>query len=134
MPQTKILVVDDEQDIVRALTMRLRAVGYEVITASDGLSGTQKAFQESPDLVILDIGLPGGNGHTVAERLMENNKTMSTPIIFLTARTSEEDRKKAETTHPAGYLTKPFKSQELLDTVSRALMLGHVRQGLAHGY
>src|SRR5579863_5971396 len=132
MPQAKILVVDDEQSIVRALTIRLRAVGYEVISANDGLVGTQMALHESPDLVILDIGMPCGDGHTIAQRLMKNNATMSTPIIFLTARTSETDRKKAASVHSVGYLTKPFDSQDLLDTVSRALSLGRLRTGSAY--
>ena len=129
MPQTKILVVDDEPEIVRALTMRLRAAGYEVIAAHDALIGTKMAIHESPDLVILDIGMPCGSGHTVVERMMQNVKTMTTPFIFLTACTSEEDRQKAADARAAGYITKPFKTQELLDTVSHALKLGDVRSG-----
>ena len=129
MSQAKILVVDDEQDIVRVLTMRLRAAGYKVISAKDGLIGTKMAIQESPDLVILDIGMPCGNGHTLVERMMKNVKTMTTPFIFLTACTSEEDRQKAADARAAEYLTKPFKTQELLDTVLHALKLGDIRSG-----
>jgi DNA-binding response OmpR family regulator len=132
MPPAKILVVDDEQEIVRALTMRLRAAGYQVISAHDGLVGTQMAITESPDLVILDIGMPCGDGHTVAQRLMNNKETRATPIIFLTARTSEIDRKKAKNVHAAGYLTKPFKSQDLLDTIADALSLGCNRSESAY--
>ena len=129
MPQAKILVVDDEPEIVRALTMRLRAAGYEVIAANDGLIGTKMAIQEAPDLVLLDIGMPCGNGHTVAERMMKNVKTMTIPFVFVTACTSEEDRRKAADARAAGYLTKPFKTQELLDTVAHALKLGDIRSG-----
>lgn len=85
----KILVVDDEPDVVRALTMRLKFAGYEVIVASDGASATRLAITEQPDLVILDIGLPCGDGHDVAGRLCENMNTAAVPIIFLTARTSQ---------------------------------------------
>jgi two-component system KDP operon response regulator KdpE len=132
MSQAKILVVDDEMEIVRAVTMRLRAAGYEVIAAHDGLMATQLAIREQPDLVILDIGMPCGDGHTVAQRLQNQMGTMSTPIIFLTARTAEADRKQAAEVRAAGYLTKPFKPEELLSTVSRALALGKLRVGGAH--
>ena len=121
MPQAKILVVDDEPEIVRALTMRLRAAGYEVIAANDGLIGTKMAIQEAPDLVLLDIGMPCGNGHTVADRMRKNVKTMTTPFVFLTACAAEEDRRKAAGARAAGYLTKPFKTHELLDTIARVL-------------
>ncbi len=117
----KVLVADDEMEIVRAVTMRLRAAGYQVISARDGMEATQMAVCEAPDLVILDIGMPCGDGHTVAQRLQNNTRTMMTPIVFLTARTSEADRARAAEARPVGYLTKPFKSQELLDLVARAL-------------
>lgn len=118
---SKILVVDDETDIVRAVAMRLRASGYDVLTASDGIRATQLAVSESPDLVILDIGMPCGDGYMVAEFLSKNSKTMGPPIIFLTARTSIAEQDDAKEAGAFAYLTKPFKSGELLDTVTRAL-------------
>lgn len=127
MPKAKILIVDDEEEIVRLLTLRLRAEGYEVFAANDGLMATKMAIQKLPDLVIMDIGMPCGNGHTVAERLKNNLQTMCMPIIFLTARTSEEDQQKAAEVNAAGYLTKPFKAQELKDTIARALQMHAVR-------
>ena len=127
MAQSKILVVDDEVEIARAVAMRLRAAGYQVIVAHDGMMATQLAFSESPDLVIMDIGLPCGDGHIVTQRLLNNVETMSMPIIYLTARTAEVDRKRAEINHAAGYLTKPFKADELLTTVSDALSAGKAR-------
>jgi two-component system sensor histidine kinase/response regulator len=79
------------------------------------------ALMTHPDLLILDIGLPHGDGYTVAEQLLEDSKTRSIPIIFLTARTSEEDRTRAYKAGTARYLTKPCPTQQLLDTVDRAI-------------
>ena len=117
----KILVVDDEHDIVRALMMRLRAAGYEVVTANTGEVAVRMAEMTAPDLLILDIGMPDGDGHLVARRLQESARTSQTPIIFLTARTDEKDRLQASQAGVCRYLTKPFKPAELLSTVSRAL-------------
>ena len=121
MTPAKILVVDDEQDIVRMLMMRLRAAGYEVVTANTGTVAIRMAEMTVPDLLILDIGMPDADGHVVASRLQENTKTSRIPIIFLSARTSEKDRTLAYKAGVCRYLTKPFKPEELLATVSRAL-------------
>jgi DNA-binding response OmpR family regulator len=118
----KILIVDDEMDIVRVIAMRLRASGYEVLTASDGIAATQMAMRNAPDLIIMDIGMPGGDGHVIAERLSNDVKTMGTPIIFLTARISRADEARAKAAGAFAYLTKPFMSGELLDAVSRGLV------------
>jgi DNA-binding response OmpR family regulator len=117
----KILIVDDEQDVIKALYMRLKSTGYEVISATDGLMATQLAVQEQPDLILLDIGMPVGDGHTVAQRLRDNVKTTQIPIIFLTARANQEDMKKATDVGAAGYILKPFKSERLLAVVQRVL-------------
>lgn len=122
MSKPKVLVVDDEQDIVRSVGMRLQSAGCEVISATDAVMATQLALREAPNLVILDIGMPCGNGHMIAERMRDNVKTMSIPIIFLTARTAEADREKACQAGAFAYLTKPFKSEELLAIVSQALV------------
>jgi DNA-binding response OmpR family regulator len=121
MLRGRVLVVDDEIDIVRAINIRLRASGYEVVTANDGVEAVHVALMTHPGLVILDIGLPHGDGYTVAQRLLENSDTRSIPIIFLTARTSEEDRTRAYKAGTARYLTKPYKTLDLLDTVDRAI-------------
>lgn len=123
----KIMVVDDEEDVVRALGMRLKSAGYEVITAMDGMSATQMAVKHQPDLILLDIGMPGGDGHTVAQRLKSNLKTLTVPIIYLTARANQEDMRKATDLGAAGYLLKPFKSERLLSLVER--VLGESRHG-----
>ena len=117
MKPKKILLLDDEPDIIRAVSMRLRDAGYEVITAADGYEGTQVAFGKKPDLVICDISMPAGNGHEVVRRLKESDTTWDIPIIFLTASSDLEDMKKAIDSKVANYITKPFKPEELLTTV-----------------
>ncbi len=117
MAKGKVLVVDDEPDIIRALTMRLRAAKYDVMEATDGATATMTAVKWLPDLVILDIGMPAGDGHTVAKRLRENVTTVGIPIIFLTARTDESDYSQAAEVGVNKYITKPFDSSELMAAV-----------------
>jgi DNA-binding response OmpR family regulator len=121
MTAARILVVDDEPDLVRALGMRLKAAGYEVLVANDGMRATQMAIRDQPSLIILDIGMPGGDGHTVAQRLRNNIRTVTIPIIFLTARNSPEDERKAKEAGAVAYLMKPCKAADLLAAVERAL-------------
>jgi DNA-binding response OmpR family regulator len=80
----KILIVDDERDIVKVLVIRLESSGYEVISAFDGAQGVFMAHKENPDLIILDIRMPAGDGFSVAERLKRSSHTWTIPIIFLT--------------------------------------------------
>ena len=79
----KILIVDDERDIVKVLVIRLESSGYEVISAFDGAQGVFMAHKEQPDLIILDIRMPAGDGFSVAERLKRSTHTWTIPIIFL---------------------------------------------------
>jgi DNA-binding response OmpR family regulator len=118
MAKAKVMIVDDEPEIVRSLGMRLRANGYDVVSAMDGLQATNVAMKEQPDVIILDIGLPAGDGHMVAKRLRESMKTCSVPIIFLTARTSESDYERAFQQGVSKYLTKPFRAEDIIDAVS----------------
>jgi two-component system, OmpR family, KDP operon response regulator KdpE len=121
MSKAKILVVDDEADVVRSLGIRLRSAGYEVLTAADGWMATQIAADKQPDLIVLDIGMPCGDGHTVAKRLALINKTATIPIVYLTARTGNADVEQALQAGAAGYLTKPFKPDALLNIIGRVL-------------
>lgn len=123
MSKAKILVVDDEVEIVRALSMRLKAAGYELISANNGAQAMQMATRQLPDLMILDIGMPAGNGHAIARRLLHQPATAHIPVIFLTASALEEDRKKAYEVEPVAYLNKPFKPNDLLAVVSRAVSI-----------
>ncbi len=117
MCKGRILVVDDEPDIVRSLSLRLRAEGFEVVTATDGLSATKIAIAEQPELILLDIGMPAGNGHVVVERLRNIAATSHIPVIYLTARTSEADYHQARAGGVTKYITKPFDAEVLLAAI-----------------
>ena len=117
MSKGKILGVDDEPDIVRSLSIRLGSVGYEVSTATDGLCATRMAIEEQPDLILLDIGMPAGNGHEVVERLGNIIETSHIPVIFLTACTGAEDYRKAREGGVSKFITKPFDADVLLAAV-----------------
>ncbi len=126
MSKGKILVVDDEPDIVRSLSIRLGSVGYEVSTALDGLNATRKAIDEQPDLILLDIGMPAGNGHEVVERLGNIGETCHIPVIYLTACTTDEDYRKAREGGVCKFITKPFDPDILLAAVEDQIQRSRV--------
>ncbi len=115
----KILVIDDELDLAKALKVRLKASGYNVVLAGDSVQGYLMANKEKPDLIILDIMLPGGGGFVVAERLKQSAATCHIPIIFLTGISGGEDR--AYKMGASGYVMKPYQSEKLLETIRDAL-------------
>jgi DNA-binding response OmpR family regulator len=117
----KILIVDDERDIVKALMIRLQANGYEVVTAFDGAQGVFMAHKEKPDLIILDIRMPAGDGFSVAERLKSSMHTFSIPIIFLTGSPERDAEGRAMELGARFYIKKPYDPEELLDAVKRAI-------------
>jgi len=117
----KILIVDDERDIVKALTIRLQGAGYEVVTAFDGAQAIFVAHKERPDLIILDIRMPAGDGFGVAEKLKQSASTFSIPVIFLTGGPERNSEEKAMTLGARFYIKKPYDPEELLDAIKRAL-------------
>jgi DNA-binding response OmpR family regulator len=122
MAKKKILVVDDEQDVAKALKVRLKANGYNVVFASDSIQAFTMANKEKPDLIILDIMIPGGGGFVVAERLKQSEATHRIPIIFLTVIAGGEER--AYRLIASGYVMKPYQPEELLETIHKALEKG----------
>lgn len=114
MSRTRILLADDDPDLLEAVRIRLSCSGFEVLTARDGTQATRLALAERPDIAVLDIGMPGGDGHTVAGRLKSDPATSSLPIIFLTARTTEADFEAARRNQVDKYLIKPFQVDELV--------------------
>ncbi len=117
----KILVVDDERDIVKALMIRLQTAGYEVATAFDGAQGVFMAHKEKPDLIILDIRMPAGDGFSVAHRLRRSSHTWTIPIIFLTGSPEKGAEERAMEMGARFYIKKPYDPEELLDAIQRAL-------------
>jgi two-component system phosphate regulon response regulator PhoB len=103
-----ILVVDDERDLVELMTVNLEAAGYRVIAAHSGDEGLAKASEHLPNLVILDLMMPGLSGIEIARRLRANPRTTSVPIIMLTARAAEADQIVGLSVGADDYITKPF--------------------------
>ena len=119
----KILVIDDEPDFSNALKIRLESNGYEVVVAGDGISGLGLARSLLPDLIILDLMLPKMDGFLVARFLKFDNRFDSIPIIILSARSQASDIKMGMEVGADLYLTKPFKSEELLGGISKLLKI-----------
>ena len=119
----KILVVDDEADIVTIIQMRLEAGGYEVISASDGNNGYAKARSENPDLIILDVMLPGMDGYKVCRLLKFDQKYKRIPIIMLTAKGGKDDQDISSQVGADLFLNKPPELKELLAKVNELLNL-----------
>jgi len=121
MTKKKIMVIDDDSIIIEVLSTRLKASGYDVVSANDAISATYIAMHTKPDLFILDICMPGGSGHMIADRLSRNRKTAGTPFVFLTGYTTPEDEALAKEAGAFAYLTKPIVWQELFGVISDAL-------------
>jgi DNA-binding response OmpR family regulator len=121
MRKPKILVVDDDPDLVKALRLRLRANNCEVITASDGYSVIAAAQKEHPDVIILDLGLPAGDGFVVLERLQQSDTLSSIPVIVLTARDPQGNEQRALKAGAAAFFQKPVDNDELLNVIKVSL-------------
>jgi len=117
----KILVIDDESSLVEMLSIRLEANNYQVIAASDGQEGLDKARSENPDLIILDLMLPKLDGYQVCRMLKSDEKYKQIPIVIFTARAQESDIKAGNEAGADAYITKPFEPAILLDKVSQLL-------------
>ena len=116
----KILIVDDDKKIAAALSIRLKSAGYDVVTASDGLQGLSSAVQTKPDLIVLDIWLPGAVGFLIAERL-KNLGLGGIPLIFITASKKKDLWNLAQEVGAAGFFEKPYDPEKLLRTIARSL-------------
>ena len=114
---TKVLVIDDEAPIRLLCRVNLEAEGMEVLEAADGPTGLQMAKEESPDVILLDVMMPGLDGWRVAEQLLEDDRTSEIPIIFLTARAEFRDRARGLDIGGVDYVTKPFNPLELAPLV-----------------
>ena len=122
MAGERILIVEDEPDILSVVTSRLEASGYQCLSAADGISGFEKAKKENPDLMILDLMLPKMDGYKVCALLKKDSRYAKIPIILFTARAQEEDEKLGLECGADAYVHKPFNAAELLRAVF--LLLG----------
>jgi DNA-binding response OmpR family regulator len=114
---TRVLVIDDEAPIRLLCRVNLEAEQMEVLEAADGPSGLEKARAEIPDVILLDVMMPGLDGWRVAEELLDDKRTESIPIVFLTARAELRDRARGIDLGGVDYVTKPFNPVELAPLV-----------------
>jgi DNA-binding response OmpR family regulator len=117
----KLLIVDDDQDLLRGMVVRLKASGYDVACASDGVMAVSMARSEKPNLILLDIGLPGGDGYVVMDRLRVMGSLMPTPIIVLSAKDPLTHREKAIQAGAEAFFQKPVDNSILIAAIQRAL-------------
>ena len=114
---TRVLVIDDEAPIRLLCRVNLEAEGMQVSEAADGPTGLEKARSERPDVILLDVMMPGLDGWRVAEQLIDDPGTRGIPIVFLTARAEFRDRAKGLDIGGVDYITKPFNPLELAPMV-----------------
>lgn len=119
--RAKIMIVDDDPELRMALKMRLRANQYETVSACDGYSAIALAQKERPNLIILDLGLPAGNGYSVLKRLQENDALSSIPVIVLTARDPLGNESRSLDAGAAAFFQKPVDNNELLEVIRVSL-------------
>ena len=117
----KILVIDDELNLRKLVKTNLAARGYQVAVAADGEEGLRLARLERPDLILLDLMLPGMSGWDVLMALKTNQKLRKVPVIIMTAATPEGEEYKIRSMRAAGYLAKPFGADELTRQVKQVL-------------
>jgi len=132
----RILIVEDEQDIADLIGFNLDRAGYQVLMAHDGITGTDIAMRERPDLIILDLMLPGRDGYAVFRELRRDSRTVHIPVVMLTARAQTEDRIQGLEAGADDYLAKPFSPRELLLRVRAILKRSDSPPGavdLVHG-
>lgn len=117
----KILVIEDEVGAIKVLTKLLTAGGFEVVSVWDGGLAVNEAVNQKPDLVLLDLMLPGKGGVSVLEELQSRDETKNIPVIILSSLKREEYKKIAEKPSVKAYLTKPYDAKELMGTIQKVL-------------
>lgn len=114
-----ILVVEDDKKISMALSLRLESMGYQVDSAADAVYAMNAAVRCHPEVVLLDINLPGGDGFVVADRLRASAELSQTPIIFITASKDPELRNRAGQYNMSRFIEKPFQAGQLTDAIDQ---------------
>ena len=121
MSRKKILIVDDDPDVRLGLHIRLKANDYEVIFAADGMASIAEARKHLPDLIILDLGLPAGDGFSVMERLKANDSLSLIPVIVVSARDRSANMDLALKAGAKAFLQKPVDNAQLLSVIRKVL-------------
>lgn len=118
----KVLIVDDEIHVIKILQFKLKNEGFEVLQALNGPDAIELAKAQAPDVILLDIMMPGMNGYEVYEALKEDDRTSEIPIVMVSAKTREADKSKAEDLGIEEYVYKPFSLQNIVDVINRVLL------------
>jgi DNA-binding response OmpR family regulator len=121
MAEAKILIVDDDQDIRRLLGHRLKTEGFETVFAGDAIAAVNAARKTEPDLILLDLGLPAGDGRVVMERMKAMPALEGIPVIIITARDLSMEKESLEQTGAHAFFQKPFDHDELVAAIRSAL-------------
>ncbi len=120
----KVLLVDDEPDLVSTVEYRLKFANCSVVTAANGQEGLERAAAEKPDIILLDTNMPGMNGHEMLDHLRADPALKHIPVIMLTARCESQDIAAASARGISDYVTKPFDFTQLMDKIRAALNQG----------
>lgn len=128
----KILVIDDDLETLRLVGLMLQKQGYHVVTAASGEEGIQVALREQPDLILLDVMMPGLDGFEVTRRLRQNPETSSIPILIFTAKSQVEDKVEGYEAGADDYLTKPIHPAELIAHIKALLGRSRARREAAY--
>jgi DNA-binding response OmpR family regulator len=120
--RNKILIIEDDLDLQRGLNLRLRASNYDTAFASDAVMALSIAKKEAPDLILLDLGLPGGDGFLVLDRMKNIASLACTPVIVVSARDPLANEERALKAGAEAFFQKPVDNQELMKAIQRALM------------
>jgi two-component system alkaline phosphatase synthesis response regulator PhoP len=115
----RVLVIDDEPDVLLVCRVNLQAAGHDVLEAPDGESGLELAFEKDPEVIVLDVMLPGRDGLSIIGDLSADERTVETPVILLSAKTQDEDVLAGWQAGCTEYVTKPFLPADLLATIDR---------------
>lgn len=121
MPGKKILIVDDDEDVIFSIASLLEYKGYQVVTVRDGDLAIHKVFENKPDLIILDVMMPRMNGFAVCRTLKVGNSTGNIPIIILTAKNTGSEAREAADAMADYYIPKPFDNNDLLGKINKLL-------------
>jgi two-component system KDP operon response regulator KdpE len=124
-----ILVVDDDPDMLQALQLRLKASGYDVHCAKDGIGAISEARKHAPDLIVLDLGIPSGDGFVVLDTLRTTIDLSTIPVIVLSGRDRRANEERVLNAGAKAFLQKPVESNEFLAVVRRELGEPHQRPG-----
>ena len=117
----KVLVVDDERNIRNILDFSLESEGFYVVSAADGEEAYALALTEHPDLIILDVMMPKGDGFETCQRLKQDQRTAAIPVVLLTAKTGRDDRQRGQDVGADEYIIKPFSPARVVEVVQSLL-------------